>query len=1396
MQSRAITITRGFYFEVTLCEGGSNSAVGWADVLWSADVNHGVGEPSACGRGKSWAFHFAKGMICESECGVASETERAFVSEPGDIVSCECDLSDAARPKLEFRVIGSRASNVTDSTFRVLIHKTYDMQPSDPTCGLVPMISIDGRTTLLVNLGERPFAYAPVGEGVFPTHKSSAASALLPVRAWAQMRREEQAMLEAGPTFATLQPFDGPNSMQLDKDGTAVTTQYAKEKKIVPSVVFQGICLTSGVWYYEVELLQEGNLHRSKIGWADPRFSCKGTENIGVGDDKHSWSYCPQPDDGNRDYKKESGHDGGLRCHNGERFFFGKPWRYGGIVGVGVDVDRGQVFFSYNGNWTGNKAKNQQLGLAFDNIDFRGGIMPAATICGLCGQQVQFNFGDKAFKYDPRREPKESDCPIKQALPVWRWVTAYRPNQPKWYVMPSVVGGGALPTSLTSLAGVEDADESRGGVNGDGAPAQPEDCPCGVRHKGSFNGFPKRGAQAKESFGAPASLVPTSGAGVLRLEKVKHAEGNERIAQATHGRPSAMLRQLAPALPFVDGRRYYEVRVKEVERHASGGAGWRVGWASRGFVGDWSRDVGVGDDKKSVGISCVLNRTAMSALLFGGPQKTCEPLVVHPSSETDKRGEQGPHGKHVCKIGGLEEPEHGVGWQPLETNDKHCAHIVIKFERPSLLVRIAGVNVSATACAIDYCLVKSGEPHPPADAANGEEGSGWKELHKLETIERHKAFLWPKPKPKRGGGGGHTSEDLSGERTIEEVDGVDTSMVNFQALRSDVGDDPDDFRRRRADLFSGEHSEAMEAAMKHIKREIEARRGGGAAGGDGDDAGGDADGDTAGGRTCLASHVRLTIQGKEGSKPSWAQLHAFGLAAPPELPAWEENPQPFALATSHEQSSERELLPHEQWAKRELEALTRAREYGDPNDVNGAVCLAHAFGSMPPPAHPMPVWKKDDILCLAIDVPLRTFAVRVVSSAAQSEQSEWVHFCFPPGEQFTDGLVTPAMTLQPGVVLELLPDMGSFAVRQAPGPGYLPVVCAPDATDADAVAFDAATAAAGTTAVYGAESFEIWGLDQEARPVHRQLINRLRERVERKVAGDGWSVDLQALSASCLVPELSLEETVARAALDIRYDKQSTLGPYLSTRLAAFLNDANINMNAVQPLIDECIDEWNEALRKVSKPETRERVKQQQQQAAKEASARAEREQQAAKQAAERFEREEAERLRKEEAAEAEAERNRPAPTIQQRRVNEGGQTGFLTITLAWDTKCDLDLHCKLPHGGGTIMFNQKNRGGGKLDIDANASDSNLMAHPVENIFFASKPQSGTYTVVVDNYCSRTGQKVKYQLAVEINNSLHEFHGWVTPNGSDKQVEAVKITIPPGNKGVSIVTKVKASDGF
>ena len=44
--------------------------------------------------------------------------------------------------------------------------------------------------------------------------------------------------------------------------------------------------------------------------------------------------------------------------------------------------------------------------------------MPCATICGLCGQQVQFNFGEKPFEY---KRPKE----FQQFQPVWKWVETY-----------------------------------------------------------------------------------------------------------------------------------------------------------------------------------------------------------------------------------------------------------------------------------------------------------------------------------------------------------------------------------------------------------------------------------------------------------------------------------------------------------------------------------------------------------------------------------------------------------------------------------------------------------------------------------------------------------------------------------------------------------------------------------------------------------------------------------------------------------------------------------------------------------------------------------------------------------------------------------------------------------
>ena len=279
-------------------------------------------------------------------------------------------------------------------------------------------------------------------------------------------------------------------------------------------------------------------------------------------------------------------------------------------------------------------------------------------------------------------------------------------------------------------------------------------------------------------------------------------------------------------------------------------------------------------------------------------------------------------------------------------------------------------------------------------------------------------------------------------------------MINFDALRRDVGNDPRGFRLRRAELFRGEYEENMNAAMKQIEREIEQRRStpsapytgpklvvngcidrvadcngtykpignrngrkcfskvdgsrgavyydgsrwkvcqegagdtesgwnysqtegaetAGAPAGfpplgswqasrgvssespidysnvtlsvtEGTEADGDgsADGSEAPVETrrfdgVLVSHMRLTIQGQEGSKPSWAQLHAFGLAGPPQLPHWFED------------ATESSNLPARA-AVGEASALSNADHEGAAGASSDEGALA-ALPPAPPPSGP------------------------------------------------------------------------------------------------------------------------------------------------------------------------------------------------------------------------------------------------------------------------------------------------------------------------------------------------------------------------------------------------------------------------------------------------------------
>lgn len=100
------------------------------------------------------------------------------------------------------------------------------------------------------------------------------------------------------------------------------------------------------------------------------------------------------------------------------------------------------------------------------------------------------------------------------------------------------------------------------------------------------------------------------------------------------------------------------------------------------------------------------------------------------------------------------------------------------------------------------------------------------------------------------------------------------------------------------------------------------------------------------------------------------------------------------------------------------------------------------------------------------------------------------------------------------------------------------------------------------------------------------------------------------------------------------------------------------------------------------------------------------------------------------------------ADSIKERVKAAGGNiSGELCCRLAWEYTDDLDFHMYEPTGDHIYFYNRgvKSRCGGKLDVDAN-SDNNMMAHPVENIFYEklSTMRDGIYSLRVNNYRRRS----------------------------------------------------------
>jgi len=133
---------------------------------------------------------------------------------------------------------------------------------------------------------------------------------------------------------------------------------------------------------------------------------------------------------------------------------------------------------------------------------------------------------------------------------------------------------------------------------------------------------------------------------------------------------------------------------------------------------------------------------------------------------------------------------------------------------------------------------------------------------------------------------------------------------------------------------------------------------------------------------------------------------------------------------------------------------------------------------------------------------------------------------------------------------------------------------------------------------------------------------------------------------------------------------------------------------------------------------------------------------------------------------------NNPPPgpvdvgTMTERLTHEGASQGEITVSMLWGTHDDLDLHMNTPDGG-HIYYSNKTAGGGTLDVDMNASSSNLSTSPVENIYFPS-PADGHYKVYIRDYRDRTdGQSSHYLVRVLVNGQERLFEGDIDATGTE-----------------------------
>eukprot|EP00942_MAST-04A_sp_MAST-4A-sp1_P011975 g11975.t1 len=127
---------------------------------------------------------------------------------------------------------------------------------------------------------------------------------------------------------------------------TCSTTGY------FPTWRLDNISLTSGKWYYEIEVIGDVSGSCPQFGWADEAFTSNGQDN-GIGDCKHSWGV-----DGDRK----------LKWWNGDSAY-GKEWKDGDRIGFAIDIENKTIGFYVNNEYQGDAFTNYIVQSLSERVD-------------------------------------------------------------------------------------------------------------------------------------------------------------------------------------------------------------------------------------------------------------------------------------------------------------------------------------------------------------------------------------------------------------------------------------------------------------------------------------------------------------------------------------------------------------------------------------------------------------------------------------------------------------------------------------------------------------------------------------------------------------------------------------------------------------------------------------------------------------------------------------------------------------------------------------------------------------------------------------------------------------------------------------------------------------------